>query len=111
MSKREIRISDLTLLEFRGVLIGILKDFDSLREPTIIQNLPEPDIINLEDAMKLVNLKKGTIYNKVNKDEMPCLCGGNPLTFSKKDLLTWLEYGKPTVAEMIAQGLLKKRKK
>lgn len=111
MSLKQIRISDLTIEEFRGEIIAILRDFDSLKKPIIVKQKNEPDIINREEASMLVNLKRGTIYNKVNKGEMPCLCSGNPLTFSREDLITWLEHGKPTVAEMIANKLLKNRKK
>ena len=111
MILKQVRISDLTIEEFRGELLGILRDFESIKKPTVIQQANQPDIIYREEASKLVNLRKGTIYNKVNKGEIPCLCLGNPLTFSREDLITWLEQGKPNVAEMIARNLLKNRKK
>ena len=111
MSKKEIRVSDLTLDEFRGELLSILRDFDLVKQPCPMDQKSDQDIIFIDEAMKLVHLSKGTIYNKVNKGEMPCLCGGTPLTFSKKDLIAWIENGKPSTGEMIANKLLTKKSK
>lgn len=115
MSTREIRISDLTVeefrLEIRGQILDVLRDFQSYLTPPASNNSQEQDIIFLEEAMKLVGMGKGAIYNRKSDGTIPIICGGNPLTFSRTDLMTWMEHGRPSVAEMKAMGLLKKRKK
>ena len=98
-------------LEIRGQILDVLKDFESLKVPTPIHKSTNQDIIFIQEAMGLVGMKKGSIYNRNKRAEIPVLCGGNPLTFSKEDLLTWMEHGKPSVAQMTLMGLLKKRKK
>lgn len=115
MSLREIRISDLTVdefrLEIRGQILDVLKDFASLNMSNPAPKSVDQDVIFIEEAMGLVGMKKGSIYNRNKRGEIPVLCSGNPLTFSKEDLLTWMQHGKPSVAQMTAMGLLKKRKK
>lgn len=115
MSTKEIRISDLTVEEFgfliRGQILNVLKDFESLKMPDSTPVSSDNDVIFIKEAMELIGMEKGSIYNRNKRREIPVLCSGNPLTFSRKDLLTWMEHGKPSVAQMTAMGLLKKRKK
>jgi hypothetical protein len=49
----------------------------------------------------------GTVYNKINRQEMPVLSRGQPLTFSRKDLQHWIRNGRPTLAEMKVENILR----
>lgn len=62
---------------------------------------PEADIINLKQAAKILNLSPATIYNKVNKKEIPYSKKGKRLYFSKTNLIAWIKEGKkPTLSEI-----------
>lgn len=115
MSTKEIRISDLTVeefrLEIRGQILDVLKDFASLNMPNPAPKSGDQDIIFIEEVMELTGMCKGSIYNRNKRSEIPVLCAGNPLTFFRPDIITWMEHGKPSVAQMMAMGLLKKSKK
>ena len=115
MSSKEIRISDLTVeefrLEIRGQILDVLKDFESLKMPNPTPKSSDQDIIFISEVMKLTDMRKGSIYNRNKRGEIPVLCTGNPLTFYRPDIITWMENGKPSVAQMVAMGLLKKNKK
>ena len=55
---------------------------------------PEADIIEINAAGKIVNLAPATIYNKVNKKEIPHFKKGKKLFFSKAALIAWIKEGK-----------------
>jgi excisionase family DNA binding protein len=62
---------------------------------------PEADIIILQGAAKILNLAPATIYNKVNRKEIPHFKKGKKLYFSKSALIAWLKEGKKlTVTEI-----------
>jgi len=62
---------------------------------------PEADILNVQEASKLLNLATATIYNKVNKKEIPHFKKGKKLYFSKTGIIAWLKEGKKlTVSEI-----------
>ena len=53
------------------------------------------DTLDLKKASELTGLSSSTIYSKVSRFEMPSLTRGRPLLFSKKELMSWLEEGRP----------------
>ena len=53
------------------------------------------DTLDLKKASELTGLSSSTIYSKVSRFEMPSLTRGRPLLFSKKELMSWLEAGRP----------------
>ena len=64
---------------------------------------PEADIIEIKAAGKIVNLAPATIYNKVNKKEIPHFKKGKKLFFSKAALIAWIKEGKKSTVSEIAE--------
>ncbi len=48
-------------------------------------------LLTLPEAADYLRLAKQTIYNMVNREEIPYLKAGRQLRFRKSDLDTWLE--------------------
>lgn len=71
----------------------------------------EQDIIFIKEASALTGYSESSIYTKASRLEIPVLCSGRPLTFSKSELIKWITMGKPTVAEMNAIELSNKKQK
>lgn len=62
---------------------------------------PEADIINIKEAAKILDLTSATIYNKVNKKEIPYFKIGKKLYFSKAAIIALIKEGKKsTVSEI-----------
>lgn len=78
------------------------------QEPNPITTTPQSDeILRIEQASKLLNLSKSTIYGYVRKSEIPVSKKGKHLYFSKNDLLQWVKEGKrKSLAEISAQAEL-----
>ena len=58
---------------------------------------PEADILNIKQAAKLLNLAQGTIYNKVNRKEIPYFKKGKKIYFSKAGLIAWIKEGRKLI--------------
>ena len=59
-----------------------------------------PEILTIEQASKLLNLAKPTIYTLTSKAKIPHFKKGKKLYFKRSELLQWIEQGKQkTVAE------------
>ena len=48
------------------------------------------DFLCINEAAKLINLKKSRIYNEVFYKRIPHIKIGSSLRFSKSDLINWL---------------------
>lgn len=59
----------------------------------------ESDIIFVKEVSKLTGYKISTLYSKVSRSEIPVLSRKKPLTFSKKEIITWLHKNKPLIPE------------
>jgi excisionase family DNA binding protein len=53
-----------------------------------------PDILNVEQVCRLLNMKKSTLYQKTHKSEIPFSKKGKALYFSRKDIYAWLSDGR-----------------
>lgn len=88
----------------QGILIGILKDMNdkilSLEEEIrgmariAVPQSETEEILNIEEAMRFLGLKKSTMYSKVNRSEIPHMKRGNRLYFSLTELKGYLKDGK-----------------
>jgi excisionase family DNA binding protein len=67
------------------------------------------DIIYLKEAALITGYTNKTIYTKVSRREIPIVSAGRPLTFSRMQLNDWMEKGRPSIAEMIADEYLNKK--
>lgn len=90
------RLIDLTVKDLKEVIKGIFEEHCSKIENDKSTKVIEPDIIYIEEVCKLTNLKRGTIYNKVSKREIPSISRSQPLSFSRKEINIWMETGRPS---------------
>ena len=66
----------------------------------------DDEVLNIEEACRLLHLSKQTLYNKVNRREIPVFKKGKRLYFSKNSLLKWIQAGKvKTRQEIREEGL------
>lgn len=68
------------------------------------------DIIYASEASKLTGYTESTLYTKVSRKEIPILSGGRPLTFSRKQLIAWIEAGRPSLLEIKVKDFMKNQK-
>lgn len=90
------RLIDLTVKDLKEVIKGIFEEHCSKIENDKSTKVNEPDIIYIEEVCKLTNLKRGSIYNKVSRREIPTLSRRQPLSFSRKEIKGWMETGRPS---------------
>ncbi|SHG51166.1 transcriptional regulator, AlpA family [Flavobacterium sp. CF108] len=66
---------------------------------TIKEN--KDDLLNIEQASKLLNLSVSTIYSKVCKKEIPVNKQGKRIYFYRHELIKWIKSGRvKTYSEM-----------
>jgi len=69
--------------------------------------------ILIDDAAKIINLSKPTIYGLVHKNKIPYRKKGKRLYFLKSELIAWINSGKrtskATLNEKVDDFLFKKR--
>ena len=53
----------------------------------------ENEILNIQEASKLLNLSVSTIYNKVCKREIPVNKQGKRIYFFRHELMKWIKSG------------------
>jgi predicted DNA-binding transcriptional regulator AlpA len=59
----------------------------------------ESDIIFVKEVSKITGYEISTLYSKVSRSEIPVLSRKKPLTFSKKEIISWLHKNKPPITE------------
>lgn len=99
-------------MEIQNPFQVITNDLSEIKDLILKLNLvqtkeePEADILNVQEAAKLLNLAPATIYNKVNKKEISHFKKGKKLYFSKTGLIAWLKEGKKlTVSEIKEEAI------
>ena len=65
----------------------------------LIEKIPSKDenkdeLLNIEEASKLLNLSISTIYSKVCKREIPVNKQGKRIYFYKHELMKWIKSGR-----------------
>ncbi|HEY9220924.1 MAG TPA: helix-turn-helix domain-containing protein [Lutibacter sp.] len=63
-----------------------------LESPKQVENTNQ--LLTVQDAANFLNLSVSTIYNKVNKRELPAMKKGRRLYFSRTELLNYIKSGK-----------------
>jgi predicted DNA-binding transcriptional regulator AlpA len=105
MYNEKTRLIDLTVQDLKEIVKDvIIQEILNKKDDNQNEKLNTSDIIYLEQVSELTNLKRGTIYNKVSKMEMPSVSRSQRLSFSRKDIEEWMKSGRPTCAEAIAQS-------
>lgn len=93
--------------------IGELKSLLLKNQVNDKAEIPER-FLNIQEAAKVLNLTKATLYTKVSKNEVPHFKQGNRLYFSTVELTEYLKQGKRNTfaeAEAIATLYLSNNKK
>ncbi|TKC04360.1 helix-turn-helix domain-containing protein [Pedobacter frigoris] len=72
-------------------LLSIEKMITDLK---VSYNLPDQDLLNIQQASELVTLAVPTLYSKVSLKEIPFCKKGKRLYFSRSELLEWISSGK-----------------
>ncbi|MBB2146835.1 helix-turn-helix domain-containing protein [Pedobacter sp. LMG 31464] len=68
-------------------------------------NLPEQDLLTIQQASELVTLAVPTLYSKVSLKEIPFCKKGKRLYFSKSELLKWVKSGVQETNGNIVNGV------
>lgn len=58
--------------------------------------IEEPSFLTIDEAAKLINLTKPTVYGLVHQNKIPYIKKGKRLYFVKAELLDWINSGKQT---------------
>lgn len=64
--------------------------FLQLAKPDVKQS----DLLTVQEAASFLDLSKHTLYNKVNKSELPYMKKGKRLYFSRAELMDYIKSGK-----------------
>ncbi|WP_281336256.1 helix-turn-helix domain-containing protein [Flavobacterium eburneipallidum] len=71
-----------------------LEHLEKLIVKISIKTEDKEDILNIEEASKLLNLSISTIYSKVSKREIPVNKQGKRIYFYKHELMQWIKSGR-----------------
>lgn len=67
-------------------------------------DVKQGDLLTIQEAATFLNLSKSTLYNKVNKSELPYMKKGKRLYFSRSELMDYIKSGKfSSIQEIQAQ--------
>jgi excisionase family DNA binding protein len=98
--------------EFKELLKEAMREVCD--EQTRGDNLGDNPLLTIEEAAKLLNYKKNTLYEKTSKRLIPHIKKGKKLFFYKKDIEAWLKTGSVKTMDEIKSEVIKhqgKRKK
>ncbi len=103
-----VPLYSLSVEQFKAILDEKFKHFQQPHTKTNV--IYETDNTNIDWVSENFNIPKGTIRSKVSKREMPCKKRGKPLIFSKKEIIEWVEKGKPKIEEEIEFAPVRKKR-
>lgn len=89
------------------------REVKQLAEVAVRESKEEDAILNVEQAMELLGLRKSTIYTKVNRAEIPHMKRGRRLYFSLNELKNYLREGKRLTDEEVerqAEEIVRQKK-
>lgn len=84
----ELEKDELRLLIEEAVQSVIEKN-TTKEEPAII-----PEILNVEQVCRLLNMKRSTLYQKTHKSEIPFSKKGKALYFNRTEIYNWIAEGR-----------------
>ncbi|MCH5599515.1 helix-turn-helix domain-containing protein [Niabella ginsengisoli] len=58
-----------------------------------------PEILNVEQVCRLLNMKRSTLYQKTHKSEIPFSKKGKALYFNRSEIYQWLSEGRHLTEE------------
>ena len=112
MIENSRNVFTLTVEEFKEVSKLVLADLiDLLKQKVQIEDKESNDIISIHDVSIMTGYKLSTIYTKLSRKEMPVLSSRRPLLFSKNAISEWINSGRPSESERIANEFKINKKK
>ncbi len=102
MQNKNKLIFNLTISEFQKLIDErIIRVFEYYNAQKYSDQASFNEIINIDEACKLLNLAKQTVYGLVSNRKIPFIKKGKKLRFEKTKLINYLESGrKKTAAEI-----------
>lgn len=100
--RNETLIFNLTISELFAIIDEAVKNaIQNLKCTKSVDQTVQNEILNLNEASKLMHLSKSTIYGLVCKRKIPYFKQGKILRFKRSELFAWIEFGrKKTVIEI-----------
>lgn len=100
-------MTDLMLTSIKKEELSILIE-DSIRKvlaenPVSANAAQSTDYLNIEEASKLLNLAKATVYALSASGKIPVIKKGKRLYFTKQELIEWLNKGRKKTVDEIEQ--------
>ena len=112
MIENSRNVFTLTVDEFKEVSKSVLVDFiDLLKQQVHKEDKESNDVLSIDDVSKITGYKLSTIYTKISRKEMPVLSSRSPLLFSKNAISEWMNSGRPSESERIANEFKINKKK
>ena len=107
MIENSRNVFTITVEEFKDVSKSVLMDFiDLLKQQVQKEDKESNDVMSIDDVSKITGYKLSTIYTKISRKEMPVLSNRRPLLFSKNAILKWINSGRPSESERIANEFI-----
>jgi excisionase family DNA binding protein len=82
--------NDILELSKQGAKLAIKEMLEHLKN----NKENKDEILNADQAAKLLKIAKQTLYSKTSRQEIPFMKRGKKLIFKKSDLLEYLEKGR-----------------
>jgi excisionase family DNA binding protein len=102
----EMQLMRQDILDIKNILLN-----QSAEKTEPETQLPEKELLTVADVSQMLNLSKGTIYNKTSKQEIPCIKKGRRVYFDKKEIVAWLrEDSRKTIQQLQAEADMETRK-
>ncbi len=89
-------MDNITFDTMPKALAEMYRRLERIEDLLLERSMPEqePDILNIQQASKLLNLTVPTIYSKVSRRELPFSKRGKKLYFLKTELLAFVKEGR-----------------
>ena len=93
-------MSTITFNDMPVALSGIIDQMNRIEAMLKLERPePESDILNIDQAAELLGWAVSTIYQKINRLELPHYKQGSSLRFSRKDLNAWIVSGRKLTSQ------------
>lgn len=71
------------------------------------QNIVQPKLVKIDEAVKITGYKKGYIYELIFKNAIPYIKIGRSIRFDPQELDTWMRAGRPHILDSTIKSLKK----
>lgn len=71
------------------------------------QNIGQPKLVKIDEAVKITGYKKGYIYELIFKNAIPYLKIGRSIRFDPEELNAWMRAGSPNILDTTIKSFKK----